>query len=50
MKKCLRILAFSGFLLTASAAFAGGSPTGTDPDPGPDPPHAIHILLEYLGL
>ena len=36
--------------LVTPVAFAGGSPTGTDPDPGPDPPGAVHIVLVLLGL
>jgi hypothetical protein len=36
--------------LVTPVAFAGGSPTGTDPDPGPDPPHLMHVVLEFLGL
>jgi hypothetical protein len=37
-------------VLVTPVAFAGNSPTGTDPDPGPVPPHAVHILLTLLGL
>jgi hypothetical protein len=36
--------------LVTPAAFAGGSPTGTDPDPGPVPPSAVHVVLVLLGL
>ena len=36
--------------LATPAAFAGHSPTGTDPDPGPDPPNVVHIVLSILGL
>jgi hypothetical protein len=35
--------------LLTPVAFAGGSPTGTDPDPGPEP-GVVHIVLALLGL
>jgi hypothetical protein len=36
--------------LATPVAFAGNSPIGTDPDPGPDPPNVIHVVLALLGL
>jgi hypothetical protein len=35
--------------LITPVAFAGGSPIGTDPEPGPDP-GVVHIVLTLLGL
>ncbi len=33
--------------LVTPVAFAGNSPTGTDPEPGPG---VVHIVLAFLGL
>lgn len=37
-------------VLVTPVAFAGNSPTGTDPDPGTVPPNVVHVVLVLLGL